>query len=196
VRQALQHELADAQLVARAQENRRARDRHRRVADGADGVFQLALDAAVEDPRAGVGSRGADEQEVPRPLGVRQTCDGERVVEIDAPERLLRSGLADRRPERAVDLIDAEPVGVRVEGVEIRDELAQLSRRGPSIELPPHERAHLEDAVVRDEPVDDLTADEARGADDESLTHRGGPSRISPRRRRRPSGGPAFPRTS
>lgn len=78
--------LAGPGAFAIAQEERGSGDGNRAEGQSAEGVFELALYAIVEDARVGAGAECADEEEMGGAAIEGEAGDGERVVEVDLAE--------------------------------------------------------------------------------------------------------------
>src|SRR5690606_34922987 len=90
---------------------------------------------------------------------------GHGVLDVDPAERLLRSGLPDRRPEAAEDVVDREQVGGLREAIEVADDFIEAWMVAAGTATAEHPDLRVLGRLEED--VDTVAADEAGGADDQ-----------------------------
>lgn len=162
--------LAEAELVAVADEERRARDGELRIGECAQVFFELAFHAAVEDARVRVGAEGTDEEVMACAMGAAELRGQQREIVIDDAEAILRAGHFDRGAERAEDVVDGEEIGVTVHLGEIEHVLVEfrmLHAGGAA-----HDRDDARGVVLGEQQLQQLAPDQAGGAEDKMRSMR------------------------
>ncbi len=86
------------------------------------------------------------------------------ILEIHFPEARLRAGLADRRAERAEDVITDQAVAHVAEPVELDDRLTQLRVPARQLDLASGHHDHLRVVLRRQQLLQALAPDQPGGA--------------------------------
>jgi hypothetical protein len=166
--------LAKPELGTVAQQQRRARDGHARVAERQHVALHLALHAIVEDAGRRVAPHGAHQEEMAGTASTRQFGNAQRVLVVHRAEGRLRAGVPDRGPQRAHHLVDRERRRLRVECVEVRHQLHQLGMAVLGRKGAPDEGGHARDARVLGQEAVDFASDQSGGAGEQDVSGGGG----------------------
>ena len=140
--------FAEAEFAAVAEQQGRSRDGERRPFLQFNAELEFTLDEVVEHSRVRARPGRADQRVMRRAGGTRQPSEDQRILEIDATKRGLRTGVAHCRAERAEHLVDIEPVRVSVEMGELGDACMhpRIARR--IVQWPSREHAHFRDCRI------------------------------------------------
>src|SRR6185437_3374102 len=142
---------------ALSHKQRRSHDGERAIGQRAQGLFQISLDAIVEDHGTWIGAERTDEQKVVCALFQSQSGNRERVVEVHMAEALAGSGGLYGGAERADDLVRSHEGRMGRELIEVHHAL--LRRRTPSVnevwgEGASRERRHLREDRCGEEEME------------------------------------------
>lgn len=130
------------ELVALPADQSGTDDRIAGVIERADARLDRALGAVVEQPRARIRADRGHQGKGIRALRAGMLCHHQRIIMVDAVERLGRPGRRPRRAERADDGIAGPPVGIRRQRLVIDDRVGELRMRRQRFSGEGHDLRH------------------------------------------------------